>query len=611
MYNSILTFLIALTIVALSPVDGQKSAGLAGLLLIPLIIAGVWGMLRWRFRRMMIAAINSSAATAYYRPLVSGMLQRYQLLLTVPFAVLIFSTPFPALVISPLAKHSELLGSLAGLLPFFFFLIVLWWEVYPLKSVLLGQSTSRKSFVLSNARTEFSILVPWFLIALIGDGIFLLFPSLESAIEANPFLEFLYAPFFLIAVAIFLPVAITALWGCRPVAEGHLRERLTLLTKYMGLRVREIMVWPLMEGKILTAGIIGLVPRFRYLLITPALLNALDEDEISAVVAHEAGHVRYNHLWFYLLFFAGLLIALMSLIYELADLGAIWARYAHPDLFAEGGAKGTLSFAVAVLTIVVLVVGFRYAFGAISRAFERQADLYSLEVLNTFRPFNSALETISRYSGDIRDLPSWHHGSLGERMDFLAAASENPSLVEGHHRKVRNIKRLMWAILAVLFVCAGVLQAPGLGESLQRSVAIRGLDGYIAANPGEAGSLVQRSIFLAGEGREREALSDLWEALALEPGNPFIQNALAWTLATAKDEGLRDCPRAVELAEKAVSSMPLPALLDTLAEARYCAGDPEGALRAIDLAVEGAKTGESLTDLEYFLGQKKRFGEKN
>jgi Zn-dependent protease with chaperone function len=611
MYNSILTFLIALTIVSLSPAETRPGGGYAGLLRIPLIVFGVWGLLRWRFRRMMIAAINSSAATAYYRPLVSGMLQRYQLWLTVPFALLIFSTPFPALVIAPLAKSSELLGSLAGLLPFFFFLIVLWWEVYPLKSVLLGQSTSRKSFVLSNARTEFSILVPWFLIALIGDGVFLLFPSLERAIEANPFLEFLYAPFFLLAVAIFLPVAITAMWGCRPVPEGRLRERLTLLTKHMGLRVREIMVWPLMEGKILTAGIIGLVPRFRYLLITPALLNALDEDEISAVVAHEAGHVRYNHLWFYLLFFAGLLISLMSLLYELVDLAAIWARYAHPGLFADGSAKETLSLTVAIMTIAVLFVGFRYAFGAISRSFERQADLYSLEVLNTFRPFNSALETISRYSGDIRDLPSWHHGSLGERMDFLAAASEDPSLVEGHHRKVRNIKRLMWTILAVVTLCAGAMQAPGVGESVRRGVAIAGLDGYIAANPGEAGPLVQRAIFLADERRESEALADLKEAVALEPENPVVLNALAWTLSTAKDETLRDCPRAVKIAEKAVASMPLPALLDTLAEARYCAGDREGALEAINLAVEGAKRGENLAELEYFMGQKKRFEEKN
>jgi hypothetical protein len=55
----------------------------------------------------------------------------------------------------------------------------------------------------------------------------------------------------------------------------------------------------------------------------------------------------------------------------------------------------------------------------------------------------------------------------------------------------------------------------------------------------------------------------------------------------------------------------MPELLDTLAEARYCAGDEKGALEAIDLAIKGAKESENPADLEYFLGQREKFLSKS
>ncbi len=58
----------------------------------------------------------------------------------------------------------------------------------------------------------------------------------------------------------------------------------------------------------LTAGVMGLVKRFRYLLITPALLDLLEPEELKGVVAHEIGHIRKKHLIFYLGFFVGYVV---------------------------------------------------------------------------------------------------------------------------------------------------------------------------------------------------------------------------------------------------------------------------------------------------------------
>ncbi len=74
-----------------------------------------------------------------------------------------------------------------------------------------------------------------------------------------------------------------------------------------------MLLWPVFEGQMLTAGVMGLIKRFRYLLITPSLLQLLTPEELKGVVAHEIGHIRKNHMFFYLLFFGG--YALLALLF--------------------------------------------------------------------------------------------------------------------------------------------------------------------------------------------------------------------------------------------------------------------------------------------------------
>ena len=56
----------------------------------------------------------------------------------------------------------------------------------------------------------------------------------------------------------------------------------------------------------------GLIKQFRYILVTPALLQLLEPFEIDAVIAHEIGHIKQKHLLFYLFFFIGYLILAFS-----------------------------------------------------------------------------------------------------------------------------------------------------------------------------------------------------------------------------------------------------------------------------------------------------------
>jgi len=77
---------------------------------------------------------------------------------------------------------------------------------------------------------------------------------------------------------------------------GLVRTHIEAFCRRQNLKYADILIWPLFEGQILTAGVMGLVRRFRYLLFTPALLQSLSVEEVDAVMAHEIGHVKRYHL---------------------------------------------------------------------------------------------------------------------------------------------------------------------------------------------------------------------------------------------------------------------------------------------------------------------------
>ncbi|TLN00158.1 hypothetical protein FDZ71_14770, partial [bacterium] len=331
MYTSIFCYLTAFAIVATAQSSAPDFDGPYSPWAATLVILASWGWMRLKFRAIARSVASSPSVAAYWRPRFQGLTQRFQVWLLAPFALLLFTTPYLSSFSAGPANESDLLSTLAGLAPYLAFQLLLWWEAYGLKKLLLGEDASRLAFLATNAKMEFSMIGPWMIVALLGDALRLAFPSLYEAIESNSLAAFVYPLVFLLVAAIFLPVAVTKLWGAKPIPEGAERERLKAVSEKMGLKVREIMLWTLMGGRAMTAGIIGLVPRFRYLLVTPALLEALDEDEVAGVVAHEAGHVKHRHLWFYIIFFTGLFASAISLLYDAVSLAAIWGQMAHPE----------------------------------------------------------------------------------------------------------------------------------------------------------------------------------------------------------------------------------------------------------------------------------------
>jgi tetratricopeptide (TPR) repeat protein len=106
-------------------------------------------------------------------------------------------------------------------------------------------------------------------------------------------------------------------------------------------------------------------------------------------------------------------------------------------------------------------------------------------------------------------------------------------------------------------------------------------------NPDFAGAQFDLGDVLLRLGRADEAMVHYQRALQINPNSVKILNGLAWVLATASPEAVRDGRQAVALAEKAnqIAGVEDPSLLRTLAAAYAEAGRFDDAVRSVQRAM--------------------------
>jgi Zn-dependent protease with chaperone function len=406
---------------------------------------------------------------------------------------------------------------------------------------------------------------------------------------------------FLFFVVLFFPPLVRRLWGCKKLPEGYLKARLDAFCATQNFSA-EYYLWPLFEGRVLTAGVMGIVPGLRYILITPALIETMSREELEAVMAHEIGHVKKYHLLLYVFLLSGfsLLTGMLAepLIYLLLS-----QEFFNKMILASGiAADNVLTVVGAVPLLLFLLFYFRFLFGYFIRNFERQADLFSLAAIGNARAMISAFEKIASLSGNIRDERNWHHFGIGERIECLERAERDPQLIERHNRKVRFS---LFAYVAVVLL-AGILvyQIPKeeLALRYQENFAETVLLQKVKQEPDRA--LWQRLIgdLMMTRKMEEKALLAYEKAFSLEPANPEIMNNLAWLLLTSEQLHLRDPLKALTLARAAATLQPKGHILDTLATAYWANGLLDEAVRTEQQAavVDGAQKRFYLAQIHKF-----------
>lgn len=479
---------------------------------------------------------------------------------------------------------------------------VLYTYAYRIRESLSRMGLARAEYVRSSLMLGLPVLIPWVVLSGIADIVILLpfkWPAEFLATTEGSLGFFLLL---VMVVPIIAPVLIRRFWQCAPLPAGEYRSRIQGLLDRTGVQCADILYWPVFGGRMITAGVMGLVHRFRYILVTDALLTSLTPEEVDEVIAHEIGHVKRRHLVFYLVFLACIFLfsfAVMDLI-QLSVLSS-------PTVYRFSEAAGfrhsnVVSFLTCVILIVLFLIYFRFVFGYFMRNFERQADGYVYSLFPSATPLINTFRKIAFLTGQSPDRPNWHHFSISERIAFLQKCEADKQWVNRHDHKVKKS-------IAVFAACA-VLMA-GVGYGLMFGSAGRWLrEGFqdniirmtMELHPDDP--LVYSAAGDIYQSRKQygESISAYERSLELNPDNPVTLNNLAWVYATCEERQFRNPEKALTLSQRAARMSPAPFILDTLAESWFANGNPSAALQAAREALSAASENRG-----YYADQVSRF----
>ena len=128
------------------------------------------------------------------------------------------------------------------------------------------------------------------------------------------------------------------------------------------------------------ACVTGILPGFRYVLLTDALIESLSPLEIAAVFGHEIGHIAHRHLLYFAFFFMGSL-GVLTVLAEIVSTGwSVGRAVGLADSVDAGGRQRRGPGRRAAWACWDLY--FWIVFGQLSRRFERQADVFGSKVVS-------------------------------------------------------------------------------------------------------------------------------------------------------------------------------------------------------------------------------------
>jgi Zn-dependent protease with chaperone function len=602
MFGNFIYFIVVLLIYSsYQPSEETNFSYPETLFLFTLLIALFAGVTRMLFAR--IERRMSQTSPAQLDPLFHAALTRQSVLAIVLFALNVYGLNLPSFFVRirmfqmiPTALSLIFLGL------FISFLAIVWACAYGSYQRIYRADLSRRSYILSNISFSIPVILPWLMLSGVADVINVLPFELPKRILSTTEGEIAYFLLFLFGVAVFGPVIIQKFWRCKPLEDGFERKQIEHLCRKAGMSYANILQWPLFGGRMITAGVMGLIRKFRYILVTDALLRYLRPEEIDAVIAHEIGHVKRNHLLFYLFFFIGyLLISYAS--FDLIIFAILYAKPLHRVIEWSGVSQTAAFSAVFSLVIILLFLFyFRYVFGYFMRNFERQADIYVYELFDDAQPLISTFRKIAAASGQSPDRPNWHHFSINERIGYLERCESDKRWIAGHHRKIHRSIAVYLVGLFVIGIIGFQLNFGKTGKRLNTHFFETILQREIEKSPNEPDLHGMLGDLYYSDQKLDKAVGAYERTLGIDSENPRVLNNLAWLYATTQDDAYRNPERALSLAKKAARLEPAPHVLDTLAESYFANGAYEEAIEAERRAVAIAKTNHA-----YYKDQLKKF----
>ena len=333
-------------------------------------------------------------------------------------------------------RQSYFSGVLFDLGPFVLALMLGWVPKRRLAQGIRARVIPLKKWLAFEAQMSFLPLLAYATFSLLSDLHFAARNYLPDAVREGLDNPWIMLPLNVLLLALFIcvltPWLVVRFWRCRPLQNGELKDRLQALLARSGVKARAILDWGPRGAGTLNACVLGPWAPMRYVLIGPGLQEQLSLEECEAVVAHELGHARYGHL--------RLLIVLGIGVGSCVGLVWLLLAQASPMLQAAG------CLVTALLFICVL-------FGSVLRACEHEADLASAELIGSPVPLANALEKVAVLAGDIREVDSWHHGTIASRVEHLYREGLDSERSALYHKRVRRM-RVAFMLFAALMAVA-------------------------------------------------------------------------------------------------------------------------------------------------------------
>ena len=500
-------------------------------------------------------------------------LTRQSILAILLFSINIYGLNLTSFLINiPFLNIIPTFQALLFLMLFTCYLAIVWACAYNPYRRLYATDLPRKTYILSQISFSIPILLPWLLLSGIADIINALPFDLPKRFLSTTEGEITYFLVFLFAIAMVGPLMIQKLWRCKPLEIGYHRSRIEELCRKAGMEYANILYWPIFGGKMITAAVMGLIKKFRYILVTQGLLHMLEPEEIDAVIAHEIGHIKKKHLLFYLLFFVGYMIISYAtfnlLIYSIVFSETIYKLINSTGL--DQTAVTTSIFSLVI--IIVFLIYFRFIFGYFMRNFERQADTYVYSLFDSAKPLISTFEKIAATSGEHPDRPNWHHFSITKRIEYLKKCESDKIWITRHDNK---IKKSIAVYLAGIFLLCGVGYNLNFGETskkLNKHFFLKIIQRELEKTPDNPLLYSTLGDLYFSNNNYPETIKAYEQSLRIDLDNTHALNNLAWLYATCEIESFRNPKKALKLAKRAVQLEESPHILDTLAESYYVNG---------------------------------------
>jgi len=415
--------------------------------------------------------------------------------------------------------------ALISIIPLIIAILLTRLAVFELDRRVRNTSWTKRKFLALNLKLMLLPLAPFIIYLLISDLVDHSPLSVRIFFIVHPYIYWIIMLAVIAIMYIQSPSFLRRIWTTHPLPDGELRHRIELMAKRENIRYRDILVWNMAGGRMVNAAMAGLLPMFRYVFLTSSLLESFTIDEIETVVAHEFGHIKYRHMLAYLAisigylaFYAVLYICFLPIIEKL-HLGAA----ADAFLFASA-------------TLLIFYTYFIFIFRFLSRKFERQADLYAVDITEKPEVFKNALRKLAainyvpRRGARLLELIKTHP-SVFRRLEFVDRA------MQGYADAIRYRRPIFRAgLMSVLALLALALLFIANKETL--------------IPPGEIHYEIGRQYII--EGMMDEALIELKKAERINPKSGHIHHALGIIYAKkgVMEEAARELEKALQINPK-------------------------------------------------------------